>query len=175
MSIHIIIDGYNLIRQSPALRKLERIDIQQGREALVDRLAAYKRIKPHKITVVFDGTKAPSFSPNRDSRKGITIKFSRTGETADTVIKQMARQQREKVMVVSSDTEVVKTVESYGATTISSPDFEKKLVMAEYMKHKGLNTGEDEERGWKPTTKKKGPGRRLAKRMRRSRRKMSKL
>ncbi len=38
MPIHIIIDGYNLIRQSSALSVLDNQDIQLGREALIDQL-----------------------------------------------------------------------------------------------------------------------------------------
>ena len=55
MSLHIIIDGYNLIRQSGQLSMLDMQDLQLGREALVDMLAAYKRFKAHRITVVCDG------------------------------------------------------------------------------------------------------------------------
>jgi predicted RNA-binding protein with PIN domain len=65
MSIHIIIDGYNLIRQSTTLSTLDQQDIMLGREALVDMLAAYRKIKPHRITVVFDGRSSPVFSPQR--------------------------------------------------------------------------------------------------------------
>jgi hypothetical protein len=61
MSIHIIIDGYNLIRQSGYLSNLDLQDIQYGRQALIDMLAAYKKIKAHRITIVFDGTRAPQF------------------------------------------------------------------------------------------------------------------
>ena len=73
MSIHIIIDGYNLIRQSKQLSVLDLEDIQLGREALIDMLAAYKKIKAHRITVVFDGTRSPLLSLQRDRQKGITI------------------------------------------------------------------------------------------------------
>ena len=66
MAIHIIIDGYNLIRQSPTLSRLDRQDIASGREALVARLAAYRKLKPHRITVVFDGAQAPAFAAARD-------------------------------------------------------------------------------------------------------------
>ena len=41
MSIHIIIDGYNLIRQSGFLASLESQSIQAGRDALVEMLTAY--------------------------------------------------------------------------------------------------------------------------------------
>ncbi len=42
MPIHIIIDGYNLIRNSNSLSALDRQDMQTGRETLVDMLATYK-------------------------------------------------------------------------------------------------------------------------------------
>ncbi|MBU4288844.1 MAG: NYN domain-containing protein, partial [Proteobacteria bacterium] len=69
MSLHIIIDGYNLIRQSTTLSDLDRQDIQLGREALLNMLAAYKKIKRHRITVVFDGTNAHFSSQRKDKIK----------------------------------------------------------------------------------------------------------
>ena len=106
MSIHIIIDGYNLIRQSTTLSTSDQQDIMLGREALLDMLAAYRKIKPHRITVVFDGHNSPVFSPQRNRQKGISLRFSRSGESADEVIKRMAHREREKALVVSSDRDV---------------------------------------------------------------------
>lgn len=173
MSIHIIIDGYNLIRQSKSLGALDRQDLQLGREALLDMLSAYKRIKRHTITVVFDGTKAPPFSQHKDQIKGIKVKFSRRGEFADAVIKRMAAKLREKALVVSSDLEVIHFSASKGSATIDSPGFEEKMAMAVYTDTKGMES--EETVGWVPTTKKKGPGRRLSKRQRHSRVKIKKL
>ena len=173
MSIHIIIDGYNLIRQSDSLSQLDNQDIQLGREALIDTLSAYKRIKNHKITVVFDGIKASSYSRHHDRIKGIEIKFSPRGESADNVIKGMVAGEGERALVVSSDLEITDFAAFKGAATISSPMFEKKIAMAAYMATKGIEN--DGEEGWVPTTKKKGPSRRLSKRKRRDRIKISKL
>jgi len=173
MSIHIIIDGYNLIRRSSSLITLDHQDIQLGREALLNTLSSYKRIKHHMITVVFDGTHAPPLSQHKDRVNGIKIKFSRSGETADNVIKRMAAREREKALVVSSDLNIVNFAASKGAATISSPAFEEKITMAVYM-----DTKKDEDQnqeGWVPTTKKKGPSRRLSKRRRRNRVKIKKL
>ena len=50
MSIHIIIDGYNLIRQSNRLSALDNQDIQLGREALLYMLAAYKKVFFGEVT-----------------------------------------------------------------------------------------------------------------------------
>ena len=90
MGIHIVIDGYNLIRQSSRFSELDRRDLQSGRDALVEALAAYKKIKAYRITVVFDGTAAYTGMPRRDVHRGITLRYSSHGETADSVIKRMA-------------------------------------------------------------------------------------
>jgi uncharacterized protein len=173
MSIHIIIDGYNLIRQSAILSALDQQDIMLGREALVDTLAAYRKKKPHRITVVFDGSRSPLFSQRRDRQKGISIRFSRKGESADDVIKRMARKEREKALVVSSDKEIVNSAAASGAATISAPRFEEKIEMTATIALQ-LEDVEDSP-GWVPTTKKKGPSRRLPKKKRRNRMKIKKL
>ena len=173
MSIHIIIDGYNLIRQSRYLSGIELQDIQLGRETLIDMLAAYKKIKAHRITVVFDGTRAPDLVRQRDRQKGITILFSQRGESADAVIKKLAAAEKQKALVVSSDREIVRSADSSGAATINAPDFENKLALVSRMD--GLEPARDDYDGWTPTTKKKGPSRRLSKRQRRNKSKIRKL
>ena len=150
MSIHIIIDGYNLIRQSKKLSALDQQDIQLGRDTLVGMLATYKKIKAHRITVVFDGTGSPVLSRQRDRQQGITIVFSKNGESADTVIKQMARREGEKALVVSSDLDIVHSAESRGAATIAAEDFENKLALSLYVD--GMEIDRDAYTGWKPTT-----------------------
>ncbi len=173
MSIHIIVDGYNLIRQSKSFRHLDQQSLELGRDALIDSLAQYKRLKPHKITIVFDGAHAPYPAPSKERVKGIRILFSRRGQSADGVIIGMARAEREKALVVSSDREVVHSSEAFGAATISAESFENKLVLATEMGE--LSADPDESEGWKPTTKKKGPRRRLSKRKRRNRNRIKKL
>jgi predicted RNA-binding protein with PIN domain len=173
MSIHIIIDGYNLIRQSTTLSILDQQDIMLGRDRWVDILADYRKIKPHRITVVFDGRHSPALLQNRDRKKGIAIRFSRRGESADDVIKRMARKERERALVVSSDMEVVNSVAACGAATISAPRFENKIAMA--VEVDGLKTEDENHSDRIPTAKKKGPSRRLSKKQRRNRMKIKKL
>lgn len=173
MSIHIIIDGYNLIRQSGYLSSLDLQDIQLGRETLIDMLAAYKKIKAHRITVVFDGARSPDLIRQRDRQKGIAILFSHRGELADTVIKKMAAGEKQKALVVSSDQDIVRSAESSGAATINANDFENKLTLATQLN--GAGSDRDDYDGWTPTTKKKGPSRRLSKRQRKNKAKVRKL
>jgi len=172
MAVHIIIDGYNLIRNSASLNQLDRQDIQLGREALVDWLAAYKRIKPHRITVVFDGTGAPGFSPARDHVKGIRVRFSRSGETADAVIQRMAAREGERALVVSSDRSVAQLATASRAAVIAAPEFEQRLLLGEA---DGGEQSDPDSPGWQPTTRKKGPRKRLPKRKRRNRSKLRKI
>jgi uncharacterized protein len=173
MSIHIIIDGYNLIRQSGFLGSLDSRDIQAGRDALVEMLAAYRRVKRHTITVVFDGSGAPSDCPSRDRFQGVGIVFSRRGELADAVIKRMAAREKEKAIVVSSDQDIIRHSAAFGCATLSSPVFEQKLMMAAYLN--SADPDSDSDGGWIPTTRKKGPSRRLSKRMRQNQIKTDKL
>jgi predicted RNA-binding protein with PIN domain len=174
MALHIIIDGYNLIRNSATLNVLDRQDIQLGREALVDMLAAYKRVKHHKITVVFDGTDAPVYSQSRDRVKGITVRFSHAGETADEAIKRMAAHDREKALIVSSDREIVTAAAACRAATISSSEFEQRLLAAGADGSGGSREDDDTDiRTF--STKKKGPRRRASKSRRRNRERIGKL
>lgn len=175
MSVHVIIDGYNLIRQSAALSPLDQKDLQLGRDTLVEMLSAYKKIKPHKITVVFDGAEAPQYYQRKDQQMGIRIKYSRNGEEADAVIKRMASRERERALVVSSDRAILEFASSRGAAVIESQAFEQKITMASYLAEKGSSMADEESGGWKPSTKKKGPSRRLSKKKRRNRIKTRKL
>ena len=173
MPLHIIIDGYNLIHQSTLISISDQLDFQQIREVLIDRLSDYKKIRKHKITVVFDGLNAPGFSRRREVTKGIEVKFSRRGETADTVIKRMAAREKQKALIVSSDREITDFAASQGAATIASAAFGEKIYSAESPAPDLYDAGE--KNGWQPTTRKKGPRRRLSRRERHNRLKTRKL
>jgi predicted RNA-binding protein with PIN domain len=174
MALHIIVDGYNLIRNSAALKELDRQDIQLGREALMEMLAAYKKIKHHKITVVFDGADAPIFSQSHDRVKGIAVRFSRAGETADDLIKRMAAHDREKALIVSSDREIAAAASGCLAATIGSAAFEQKLFMAG-ADGSGRSQEDNDVDIRSFSTRKKGPRRRAPKSRRRNRRRIGKL
>ena len=175
MSIHIVIDGYNLIRQSKRLSAIERSSLQEGREALLDGLSRYRRVKNYPMTVVFDGTHADNLIQARTRYKGINVLFSRPGESADTVIKRLVRRERERAVVVSSDREVADFSTQQGAATIGSVEFEGKMKTATLADVTPADSNEGEKRGWRPTTKKKGPSRRRPKHRRKSRARTRKL
>ena len=173
MSVHIIIDGYNLIRQSPTLSVIEHRSLEEGRQALLERLVSYRKAKHHPVTVVFDGAKADLSMEKTTRCKGIDVLFSRRGELADSVIKRFITRERERSVVVTSDKEIALFATQHGAATIDSTEFEYKMETAT---HNDMDQdGSEEDKGWKPTTKKKGPSRRSSKRQRTSRIKTRKL
>jgi uncharacterized protein len=171
--MHLVIDGYNLIRRSSRFGALDRQDLQAGREALVDALAAYKKIKAFQITVVFDGMTADPGMPQRDKHKGIVLHFSRAGENADAVIKRMARMQGQKITVVSSDQDIAGYAAANGAGVVSAEEFEERMQLAVLMEAE--DPVENDGPGRMVSTRKKGPARRTSRRQRKMQRRIGKL
>lgn len=165
MTLHIVIDGYNLIRQSKELAEIDRRDMQAGREALLLKLAAYRKIKPYRITVVFDGSYAKGVYPARDNYKGVTALYSAGGDSADDVIKNMAVKEQ-NLLVVSSDNAVAAFCRLHNAAVIESPAFEMRMEMAAAF---GADTGpaDEDAAAWDGSTRKKGPSYRQPKAKRR--------
>jgi len=163
----IAIDGYNFIKQSPELRRLEHIELQKAREGLIERLAEYKRLKGHAITVVFDGGPQGTLVQQRERSRGIEIIFSKPGEKADDVLKRLAAEKREGITVVTSDRDVALFAAKKGAITIAVSDFAEKMEMAQAQVWKG---GKSEilspDRPVAPV--KKGPSHRLSKSQRKA-------
>lgn len=160
--MHIIIDGYNFIRQSATLRRFERFSLERGRQALISAMASYNKHCRHRITVVFDGWEGGGEAEERDRQDGIEIIYSRRGEKADDVIKRLVQAKSTETLVVSSDRDIAVFAGRRGATAISSPDFDAAISKtAMQASHAGQAADEkDEERGATDGRKKKGPARR---------------
>ncbi len=173
--MYILVDGYNLIRQSDLLRRYERLSLEAGRLALMSKLADYKRKRGHRITVVFDGWKGGSAQEERDRHENIEIIYSRHGEKADDVIKRITDQTAEEIVVVSSDREIASYVTRQGKTALSSPAFERIINRAISSSLSAVfEQGGEEERGVHQR-KKKGPARRLPRTKRQAQKKIKKL
>jgi len=176
--MHIIIDGYNLIRQSDSLRRFERLGLEKGREELIKRLAPYRKLKGHRITVVFDGWIGGPLREERQQEAGIRIIYSRRGEKADEVIKRIARKRSgEELVVVTSDREIAQAVERSGGVAIASPEFETRMILEGQMAllgEKGVSPEEEDDEEIRRGGK-KGPSRRLSKKERLTERRRRKL
>jgi uncharacterized protein len=172
MSVHLIIDGYNLIRQSLWLSLLDARDLEAGREALLESLADYRRRRPqHKITVIFDGWQGGSLRESRDQVHGIGVVYSRRGERADEVIKRLLTREGRRAVMVSSDRELQDFAETVGAVWLAARQFESQYLQKS---PPGLGPEEEEAEAGRGGAK-KGPARRLKKSLRQKKQRLRKL
>ena len=176
MPLELIIDGYNLIRQSDSLRPLDARSLEQGREALLTRLATYRQVRGHVITVVFDGWGGDSPTSTDTRRKGITVIYTGKGELADEWIKRKV-EKLQYGAVVTSDREIARSAERVGVPAIESPAFEQRMEAALANDSQGADSDdapwEDEEE--LVENKKKGTAWRLSKQERRRQAVLKKL
>jgi uncharacterized protein len=179
--MHIIIDGYNLIRQSERLRRAEKFTLEEGRHSLIRFLIPYRERKGHRLTVVFDGWDGGSFQEERDREGGIDIIYSRKGEKADDLIKRMAERSGDEVVVVTSDRDIGNFVERCGGTVVASQTFEG-IVAGNHLPFSLPPNGhvstvrEDDDIGQeKKGTKKKGPAKKTSRREREYNKRLVKL
>jgi uncharacterized protein len=172
MSVHLIIDGYNLIRQSMWLSLLDARDLEAGREALLQSLADYRRRRPqHKITVIFDGWQKGGLRESRDLVQGIGVVYSRRGERADEVIKRLLAREGRRAVMVSSDRELQDYAETTGAVWVAARQFESQYLRAAAQDFGPEEEGAEAGRGGA----KKGPAHRLKKNLRHKKQRLRKL
>ena len=171
----LIIDGYNLIRNTPDLASVGREDIAEGREALVSRLYEYRKIRRFPIVVVFDGTGFYHLSATRENRMGIRILFSHQGQTADDFIVSLAKQKGKEIVVVTSDRGIHDRLRSTDCVCVRSETFDAKIDNALYELYKGQGFKEEEDDTARYPGHKRGSAKKPPKRVRRRRDILDKL
>jgi len=87
MGRDILVDGYNIIKNSATFRTVETRNFAAARAALLTQLVSRYRHTPHRVIVVFDGDGA---SEQVSHERRICIIYSRHNETADSVIARLA-------------------------------------------------------------------------------------
>ena len=148
----IIIDGYNLIGSERALKG----DLEHQRNWLLQRLSLYQEVRGHTVVLVFDGWKTGLMDEVSETKRGVRMVFSRQGEKADRVIVRLARARGSGCVVVTSDREVRRAVEKFGAAAVYADEFSRILRHLELTADGGSDEGE-------PRPNKKGNPKRLAK------------
>lgn len=167
-----LLDGYNVIRRSPALLSRERESLEAGRQALCRLVAAAARASGDHFTVVFDGERAGT-GPGGGA--GVSVVFSSARETADRVLARLARAGG---AVVSNDREVRHAATRAGAVAVGTDEF---LARVERLAAGAGGAGaappgaEEEDEEEKPPAPKKGNPRRLSKRARAAARALNRL
>ena len=120
---HLIVDGYNVTKAA-----VPTLTLEEQRAQLVRVLGALAVQTGAEVTVVFDGsdvTVVPAAAV-----RGVRVRFSPHGVTADVVIRAMARAEPvgRPVVVVSSDREVADGVSRAGARPAPSSVLTARLL-----------------------------------------------
>jgi predicted RNA-binding protein with PIN domain len=112
--VHLVVDGYNVTKTAwPAL------PLETQRTRLMTALGGLVAQTGAEITVVFDGATLAS-PPQLSVPRGVRVRFSPEGVTADEVIRQLAAAEPagRPVVVVSSDREIADGVRRSGARPV---------------------------------------------------------
>lgn len=179
MPVHVIVDGYNVIRQVPRFADRERRALEEGRRALVAALAAYRAATGHRVTVVFDGTHEGDYEERRARERGVEVVYTARGTTADDAIVRLARDvSRGAVVVVTADHAVARQAERRGAAVVVPAVFDEKMQAAGAAPASSpAREDEDEAESGEPTprNRKRGNPRRAPKSARRAAARLRKL
>lgn len=121
MSVHFILDGYNVIKKTPVLADKS---LRDGRTALV-RLLELKRPQGsprNKITIVFDG-QSGVFSPLYETGH-VKVVFSSAGSADDRIKRMVEESDHRKCMTVVTDDRAVRFyVRALGAGVLGVGEF----------------------------------------------------
>jgi predicted RNA-binding protein with PIN domain len=126
----LIVDGYNVIRQTPPYADLAQTDLDSARAAVVSDVAAFAHGE-WCATVVFDGHGNAQSRGEPHEVAGVTVVFSPFGVDADAVIESLARQCRERgdeAVVVTSDAETQWVVLGGTVSRMSAGEFAGELA-----------------------------------------------
>ncbi len=110
----IVVDGYNLVLRSPALKPGPDRTLREGRDKLVNLLSWAVGMGDARFIVVFDGEQGGG-----DEGGGrVEVRFSRPPRKADDDIRALVEDRVERVdrlTVVTSDLEVARHARAMGA------------------------------------------------------------
>jgi predicted RNA-binding protein with PIN domain len=123
--MRILVDGYSLLHNWPALAPGEPRHSAAAREELIHALTQYRDAIGTPITIVFDGSGAPPGAPKTPSTPELEVLYSKSGQTADDVIERAAHRLSHfgEVLVVTDDYAERDTVLSLGGMASSCENF----------------------------------------------------
>lgn len=122
----LIIDGHNLLKAPNS--RVPGIGIYEEELAhLVRLIRSWQAGERHQVTIVFDGNRPDH--PELTNGRGVQLRFSGAGKTADEVIQQMVRRAPHpgKILVVTSDRAIQFTARDHGAQVCGSNEFWNQL------------------------------------------------
>jgi predicted RNA-binding protein with PIN domain len=119
-----IVDGNNVMGQTPGWHR----DKSGARRGLLEKLAAFARVKKARVTVVFDG--APDANlPEGSAFHGVEVLYATPGSDADTRIERIVDSSTDPrgLTVITSDRQLGFLVRSRGASVVRSGEFRSQV------------------------------------------------
>lgn len=102
---YLLVDGYNIIFAWEELKELAHRDLASARQKLIDILSDYHGMHPCSLLLVYDSYKVSGARGTQEEEGGITVVYTKEGETADSFIERevtrLAKQYR--VRAATSD------------------------------------------------------------------------
>lgn len=122
----LIVDGYNILG---AMKNITGLSLEEQRRQLCEMLQNYSGYTGSDIVLVFDGYKTNRQERSVNQLKGLTVVFTRKGETADSYIERYAAScpRYREVRVATSDGFEQSQVLSTGAIRISAREMLSEL------------------------------------------------
>ena len=114
----ILIDGYNVIRNTPGLLAAHERSAAAGREALLAQVATTYRHTPHSVVVVFDGDGVSERTEAVPRSGRIRVIYTARGHIADdTLVRLSAEAQAAgtQVRLVTEDGELARRAAAHDA------------------------------------------------------------
>ena len=126
----MIIDGYNCLYSWKSMEPYQHGDLSVAREKLIDIIYAWQAYYKAPIVLVFDGYKRKDNAGSVENRRGMTIVYTRTDQTADAWIEKTIAGLKGKydMTVVTSDGLIQNAVLAAGAKRMSSRELEEEIV-----------------------------------------------
>ncbi len=159
MGTRILVDGHNLLRAGALPLSSDPLG-PEGREEICALLSSYARARSFRLTVVFD---SPAGQPGGRASvpfKGGTAIYAAPRETADDVLRDLARGAGRGTVVVTDDRGLADSLPSREVTVVPCRAFAARLEAAALESVKG---GAEDAVPHRRGTEKKGEGRRLKK------------
>lgn len=134
----LIVDGYNMIGQWPALSAEGNCSLEDARDRLNACLSEYAALSEWRIVVVYDGYRVKGNPGTRRTYPYLEIIYTPEGVTADMAIERLAAQlpKRSHFYVASGDRLIQETVLSLGGLRMTGTELRRMIADARVSAHR---------------------------------------
>lgn len=130
---YLLIDGYNIIFAWDELREIAEDNLEDARNALIDRICNYRGVSRCEVILVFDAYKVKGSRGEVEDVHNIKVVYTKEAETADSYIEKVSHKlsRKHRVRVATSDGMEQLIILGNGAQRVSAREFKQEIEQAE--------------------------------------------